>query len=309
MALAIPGTPIPEKPSTIKPHHRGGNGPQIPTSGPWTAQQQLKFTGTIIDKYEPSQQFSFYVLAGPGGPNPTGGWGQINTIDRPRNRGFTYAASYMPRSMDVPVRFLATPYANGGWSPAQVEQNIAILEWMSGFGVLYQDQVGAKGTPPVVQISSFKAGSNSATPLVPQNFQSNLAGGLRWVISNLQYDTSPIRDSDGYRTFQDITVSVIEYVAAPGAPTSPRQRQQGRGTTNAFVTVTTTAGKDTIAKVCISLGITAASDWATVIQFNLARLKVKSANQQLKVGTKIQVPSSLELTNAGNAAQSSNLLS
>jgi hypothetical protein len=307
MALPRPGTPIPEKPSTVKPHH-GTKLPQVPTSGPWTAQQQLKFTGTVIDKYEPSQQLAFYVLAGPGGPNPTGGWGQINTIDRPRSRGYTYSAGYQPRSMDVPVRFLATNYAQGGWTPAQVETNIEKLEWMAGFGVLYQDQVGAKGTPPVVQISSFKAGSSSATPLVPKNFQSNLAGGLRWVISNLQYDPNPIRDSDGYRTQQDMTVSVIEYVAVPGAPTSPRQRQAGRGSNSAFVTVTTTQARDTIAKVCQSLGITSASDWTTVVQFNLKRLKVRSYNKQLKVGTKVQVPASLELTNAGNAAQSSGLL-
>lgn len=289
---------------------RRKSGPQIPTSGPWTAQQQLKFTGTIIDKFEPSQQpLAFYVLAGPGGPNPTGGWGQINTIDRPRNRGYTYAAGYTPRSMDVPIRFLATPYAQGGWSPAQVETNIEKLEWMAGFGVLYQDQVGAKGTPPVVQISSFKAGSSVSTPLVPRNYQSNQAGGLRWVISNLQYDTSPIRDPDGYRTFQDITVSVIEYVAAPGAPTSPQQRQAGRGSNSSFVTVTTTAGRDTIAKVCQSLGITSASDWSVVVQFNLSRLKVRSYHKQLKAGTKVQVPASLELSGAGNAAQSSSLLS
>jgi hypothetical protein len=309
MALARPGTPIPEKPTTVKPHHPP-KGPTLPTSGPWTAQQQLKFTGTIIDRFEPSQQFAFYVLAGPGGPVPTGGWGQVNTIDRPRSRGYTYTAGYQPRSMDVPVRFMATSYAQGGWTPAQVEENIEKLEWMSGFGYLYQDGVGAKGTQPVVQISSFPAGSSVATPLVPRNYQSNAAGGLRWLISNLQPDNSTlIRNSDGYRTFQDLTVSVIEYVAAPGAPTSPRQRQAGRGgNSGAFTTVTTTAGKDTIQKVCQGLGINAAADWMTVVQFNQTRLKVRSYSKQLSPGTQIQVPNSLELTGAGNAAQSANAL-
>lgn len=271
----------------------------------WSARQVLKFTGILNDPDEPNHTFSFHVLAGVGAPTPTGGWTQVNTIDRPRNKGYTMAAGYPPASMDVPIRFDATTNwgifgsgpggGQGPWTPQQIEHNIQVLEWMAGRGKLYQNGTHpARGNPPIVQISSFPAGTTSAASnLIPPNFHSNGTHDLRWMISNLQYDTNPIRGSFGDRTQQDVTVSVIENVAVPGAPKSPRQRQRSRSNTQGFVTFTTTQAHPTIASICLAHGIIKTADWTTVVKFNQSRLKVRSYNHHFNPGVKIQVPKNL----------------
>jgi hypothetical protein len=262
---------------------------------PWTPQQQYKFTGTLNDAGEPHQKLSFYVLAGVGAPTPTGGWAKINTIDRARRKGFTMPIGYDPAAMDVPVRFEATvDYGAFGWTPAQLEHDIQVLEWMAGRGKLYANGTHpAQGDPPIVQVSSFQADSQSSTNLIPPNFHSDGANDLRWLISNLQYDSGAIRGPLGDRHRQDITVSLVEYVAVPGAPTSPKQRQQGRGNVTGFKTYTTNAAVNTIAMLCLQHGIDKTSLWQQVVTFNQKRLKVRSYNQALKPGTKVHIPSAV----------------
>ena len=271
---------------------------------PGSPRQQYKFTGTLNDPDEPHQQLSFYVMAGVGGATPTGGWAQITTIDRPRRLGFTMPTGFAPYSMDIPVRFDATvQYSTGGFSEKQLEINIQMLEWMAGRGKLYANGTHpARGNPPIVQVASYPAGSDTATNLIPPNFHSEGANDIRWMISNLQYDPSPIRGYLGDRRQQDVTVSVTQYVAVPGAPSSPRVRQQGRAGTGANTTYTTTSAVDTIQKICVRHGITRAQDWTTVVAFNQSTLKVRSYTKSLKPGTKVLVPASVFPVYGGAAA-------
>lgn len=275
---------------------------------PWSPQQQYQFTGILNDPDESKQQLGFFVLAGASGAVPTGGWTQISIINRPRRKSFTMPTGYDALSMDVPIRFESTvsygpfvpgtPQVPGGqgpyWTPAQLEQSIQVLEWMAGRGKLYANGTHpAQGDPPIVQVGSYAAGSQVSTNLIPPNFHSDQADDLRWLVSNLQYDTSPIRGPDGDRTQQDVTVSLTEYVAVPGAPTSPRQRQQGRGNVSGFKSYKSTSAHNTIAKICIAHGLNKASAWRHVVAFNQSRLHVRGYNVPLKLNTTVQIPKSV----------------
>ena len=259
---------------------------------PWTPQQTLQWLGTLNDPSEPVRQRTFTTLAGPGGPVPTGGWAQISNIARPRRISFTEVTGYDPLAMDVPIRFdMTVPYAG---LPDDAEAQIQVLEWMAGRGKLYTKASGdhpAQGDPPIIQVTSYDQG-NQPTNLIPPNFQSDGAQDVRWLISNLSYDTNPIRDSTGSRIFQDVTVSLTQYVAAPGAPTSVSERQQQRGNPK-VITVVSKQGMDTIMKMCQANGYKQESQWNIVVWDNLATLKVRSYTQKLKYGTKVQIPANV----------------
>lgn len=272
---------------------------------PWTPQQIYQWNGVLNDPDEPHQKLAFTCLAGIGAPTVTGGWPKINKLDRMRRKGYTMPMGFDPAEMDVPVRFEATvdygsgtansrmPGGPGPWSPTQIEKSIQVLEWMGGRGKLYNNGTHpAQGDPPIVQVSSFKS-DGTATNLIPPNYHSDAPNDIRWMVSNIQYGSDAIRGSGGDRHRQDATVSLIEYVAVPGAPTSPRTRQQGRGTSTGFKTHKSTASQNTIAKVCQAQGIKHSSDWTTVVNFNQARLHVRSYNATLTPGTSVQIPNSV----------------
>lgn len=261
---------------------------------PWSPQQTYTWTGFLNDPDEPHQTLSFTCLAGVGAPVPTGGGAKINTLDRMRRKGYTMPVGYDPAAMDVPIRFEATVnYGRFGWTPRQITRNIQILEWMRGRGKLYANGTHpAQGDPPIVQVSSFRA-DGMVSNLIPPDYHSDGAHDLRWLISNVSYGTDSITGRLGDRLRQDAIVSLIEYVAVPGAPTSPHQRQKGRGRFTGFKTYRTTSAHDTIAKLCLFHGINKASSWTSVVQFNHKRLHVRSYNQHLRSGTKVEIPNNL----------------
>lgn len=264
---------------------------------PWTPQQTYTWTGTLNDPDEPHQTLGFTCLAGTAAPTPTAGGAKIRTLDRMRRKGYTMPTGYDPAAMDVPIRFEATVnYGRWGWTPAQIERNIQILEWMWGFGKLYAHGTHpSQGDPPIVQVASFQSNGQS-TNLIPPNFHSDGAHDLRWLIANVQYasdSTGCIRGPLGDRRRQDATVSLIEYVAAPGAPTSPAKRQKARGGSSGFRSYSSTSAQDTIAKLCLFHGINSASNWRAVVEFNQARLHIRSYNAHLQRGTKVHIPNSV----------------
>jgi hypothetical protein len=261
---------------------------------PWTPQQVLQFDGQLDNSTEPHQQESFRVLAGTSAPVPTDGWANIIGIDRARRKQFTYATGYNAASMDVPIRFDATiSYAPYGWTPKEIVKNIQKLNWMAGRGKLYANGTHpSQGDPPIVQVSSFNG--KDVTNLIPPDFQSDSASDLRWLISGLAFDSNPIIGHDGDAHQWDVVVSLIEYVAVPGAPSSPRERQVSRGTGVQIRTITSTAAKNTIAKICSENGLTTSAGWANVLLYNSTRLKIRSWNQVLRAGTVIEIPSGLK---------------
>jgi hypothetical protein len=259
---------------------------------PWSAAQVFQWDGRLINSNEPHQHMTFKVMAGKSAPIPTGGGANITGIDRARRKQFTYATGYNAASMDVPICFDATvSYGLYGWTPAELVLNIQKLNWMWGRGKLYANGTHpAQGDPPIVQVSS--GDGKTSTNLIPPDYQSDSASDLRWLISNIAWDTNPIIGPGGDVRQWYATVSLIEYVAVPGAPASPRNRQILRGNGAEVRTITTTAAKDTIAKICFASGLTNSTDWALVLVFN-TRLKIRSWNARLKPGTLIQIPAGL----------------
>jgi hypothetical protein len=257
-----------------------------------TRQQQYQLVGVLTDVGEPHQTFPpIIVPAGKGAPTLTDGWAQIQMINRARHVAFTLATGYNPIAMDIPMRFDATIT---GLTAAQVERDNQVLLWLAGRGKLYANgSHPGQGTPPIVQITSFDS-HGRATNLIPADFHSDAPNDLRWLISRLQYDPNPMRNAQGDRIRQDVVVSVVEYVAAPGAPASPRQRQKARATASEFKTFLTTTAASTVQTVCLDHGITSAKNMQAVLAHNQqVGLRVRSILQLLPVGTRIQVPATL----------------
>lgn len=257
----------------------------------WTAAQTYTFTGQLATG---TQTQTFQALAG-APPTITGGFTKINTLDRPRRKGFTMPVGWDPISIDVPIRFeYRTNYGQYGLygSANQLEIAIQKLEWMAGRGQLYDSGTPTTGDPPTVWVGSYLADGKTVTDLIPRNLHDSTGQhpSLTFLVAGLQYDPNPIRGPEGSRLRQDVTVSLIEQVTVPGTVQTTRQRQQGRNTNQNFTTHTTTAARNTIQKVCQHIGITSPAAWAQVVAFNADRLHVRSYHQDLKPGTTIQIP-------------------
>jgi len=196
---------------------RNGPGASAPSFDPSTPAQSYQFVAAIGVPLlsDPGQAFttqrSFTVLAGEGAPTITSGWAKWGIIDRPRREGMTVLQGYDPIIMDVPVRFDDVVHQAG----ADLERDIQILHWMAGRGKLYGSgsiRIGAAGAgdSPLVRVfSSDGAGNQSA--LIPPDVHD-----LRWVISGLAFDPNPLRGPHGHRIRQDATITLTQYVGAPG---------------------------------------------------------------------------------------------
>ena len=273
---------------------------------PFTPQQTYVFAGRQTD----GQGYTFRVLAGFGGPKVTQGWPKVNVVDRPLRLGFTIPAGYDPFAVDIPVQFEALTDRSTGRAAvsADLEYDIQKLEWMAGRGRLYAAKNGrtaagpAAGSPPIVSVASLDAHGNQ-TDLIPRNLHK-----LDWVVTNIQYDnTIPltsgqmpasggmIRDRDGHRVRQAATVSLLQYIAAPGATNSAAARQQARGNAGGYKTFYATRALDTIYKIVmfVSAGSAQYTDVVKTLDFNRDRLKVRSYSQHLKPGTAVRIPTSV----------------
>jgi hypothetical protein len=276
-----------------------------PSPPPWTPQQTLQWNGVLDDLDEPNQSFMFICLAGPGRVNPTAGLGaNISVIPKPRRLGFTMPTGFDPMAMDVPIRFdnqiayrnWPAPGARNGKRWAQtIDDQIEVLEWMAGRGSLYANGTHpAQGDPPQVQVGSFD-GMGNLTNLIPRNWQSTRPKDIKWLVTNISYDNTTARtDRYGNTIFLDATVSLIQYIGVLGAPTAVSQRQKARGNVQSYVVVTASGSVDTIMKLCQNRGLKKASDWQTVITFNLGLGgKIRSYTQKLSPGTSVLIPTSL----------------
>lgn len=261
---------------------------------PWLLSQLINFVGVLRN---PSTgqvaSNSFQVLAGADtAPTWTGGWPKIAIIDRARRLGYTNVTGYDPVTMDVPIQFEAMVDSQPGANGAQVEINIQKLEWMAGRGRDYattRPRVGsaAVGNPPIVTVASFNA-RKQQTSMIPPNLQN-----LSWLISGINYDTSPVRNTNGDRVRQAATVTLTQYVPLPSAHTSKTKTPDGFKT---YLTGQDGNG-DTVKSVCARrLNTTATQKVAEVLKFCRQRNKrfpTTSASQHLPAGTKVFVPDRL----------------
>lgn len=196
---------------TPKKHAKYNPGP------PWSSGMTYYFVGTNTST---GDSRAFTVLAGAGGPNPSAGFAKIQINDRPRRVGFTMPVGWDPLQLDIPIQFEGM---NSNWSLAGsggIEGDIQILEWMSGRGKIagYDAKLGAPtyGDPPTVRVSSLDS-KGQPTNLIAPNYH-----GMSWYVSNLAYDTSPIRNRNGDRIRQLVTVSLTQKISLPTTTSKPK---------------------------------------------------------------------------------------
>ena len=210
----------------------------------------------------------FDVLCGKDPPTITDGYGKWSTLDRPLQRGLTIFQGYDPAQMTVSMIFGS--FTAGGWQQDDttgiaVEADIGVLEWMGGSNF----QIGP---PPVVYVFSYLAGGGPAqTDLIPPQY-----AGIPWVVASGGLTWGQAwRNPNGYRIYQEATVTLINYLnlnAPPVADTSAKGSY-----------FKTRKGRDT------ALLIAAAALSPTVDQQSLARSILSVAQNNPIKGTTVKM--------------------
>jgi hypothetical protein len=272
-----------------------------------TSAQHIQFSGSLTNGQTNSTVPPFAVLAQDNlAPTVTDGFAIWNIVSRPQRVAFTVLSGYNPVVMTVPIMFDALsddPLTS--WSApteasraAGVERAIQQLEWMAGRGKLYASDgnVGApaQGDSPIVSVSSTN-GAGVETNLIPPNCRD-----LEWVITGLDYDTSPLRNANADRVRQLVTVTVTQHVGAPGTSfDSPAVRAKGRAAATGYTYYTITAKDNTIRKIMTFRAKNPALSAArTVLSLNKTQLHFSRSvdadlTKVLHLGDKIKVPNNL----------------
>jgi hypothetical protein len=257
--------------------------------------QQIQFVGTLSDGAGWDTR-SFSVLAGEGGPTVTGGFAKWNVIDRPQRVGMTVLGGYDPISIDIPVRFDNVVQTSDQVRP--IEDMISDLEWMGGRGPTFK-RVGApgQGDSPLIQIFTVDNRGNQ-TLLIPAQYQTP---DLYWVIKDIQYDASPLRNEAGHRLRQDVTISLLQHVGSPFSTSydSSTVRARGRAGQTGFREFAVTRQHNTIRKIAtFDAHNTSHAAAVEILDANRDRLHLsRSVDEDLlthhALGTKIRVPAKL----------------
>lgn len=254
--------------------------------------QFIQFTGSLTDG-DTWDRRDFVVLAGEGAPTVTGGFAKWNVISRPQRVGMTVLDGYDPITMVVPIRF---DNVVRGRSHRPIEDMVGDLEWMAGRG-LHFGNVGhaAQGDSPLVQVFTTDS-HGKPTPLIPAPYQTP---NLYWVIADLAFDSSPLRNRDGHRIRQDVTVTLLEHVSGPGTSfDSPAVRAAGRAADAGTTSFSVTAENNTIRKIMIRRAHNPDHAAAVAVvdlnrknkKLRLSRSVDQDLTKHLPLGTKIKVP-------------------
>lgn len=173
-------------------------------SGHAHGKQKIKVPGELADGNY------FNVLAGDQPPRITDGYAKIGTVDRPEQTGLTTFEGYNPITMEVPIRFEGFHDGEG----MDIERDIALLERMAGRGNF---PGAATGPPPIIRVTTTDGSPRGKTvPLIPASYQQtreNTQGPL-WLISGIDWDPDPIRNSAGNRIRQLATVTLQQRTRA-----------------------------------------------------------------------------------------------
>jgi hypothetical protein len=148
----------------------------------------------------------FTTLAQTGQFTVTSGYSKINVVDVPQRLGITVFAGFDPL-----VATLGLIFDNfGNTSTTQVEDDINVLEWMTGQGHSVAGQepkaktsgilpaVDAERKPPGIEVDGSPAG------IIPSAYRE-----IIWIITGLAWEES-IRDSQGNRQRQKVTVTLTQ---------------------------------------------------------------------------------------------------
>ncbi len=268
---------------------RGGieAGTKVPAATPVTPKRREYEPWSSLQTYlfQSTGGTSFTVLAGVGAPTITGGFANISNIGRPRRKGYTQATGYDPITMDVPVRFEASVTLGvpvGSYLPADVEDDIMLLEGMAGRGKRVSTNGlfhAALGDPPRVQVYA----NTQAYPsnLIPPNVH-----GLLWYIVDLTYDPNPLRSRAGNRKQQDVVVHLSEVVNPP-TRSGPKLVP--------YVLYRSTLSLDTVQRVVAHFTRhRSATAYRRVLAYSREHgARYKSYTQRLKPGTAVYIPRDL----------------
>lgn len=225
-------------------------------------------------------------------PTITGGWPNITSVTRPRSEDYVVLTDYPPLTMDVSLRF-------DGWlSPPvnpDVEHDMQKLTWMWGRGTLGPGQPGV-GNPPILKLGAFNGGQTQ-TPLIPPDVQD-----LEWVITNVQYDTAPLRFNAAQlaarglslpvasRARQDVVISLMRWQPAPGFQVQKAKAPDG------VVYLKSTQKANCVRSMCqICYDRHQTSDYRTVMNLSAnAHLNLRNPGQILPVQTRVAFPATFK---------------
>lgn len=201
--------------------------------------------------------FSAVILLGPEAPKITAGNGGWSVIGRPRDVGMTVWDGVEPYQLSLSLML-------DGWAARQSQE--ATIRGLAR--VARGDRESAPGT---VRIEGI--------PL-PARY---------WVIEGIDYGDPILRQRDGERYRQPITLTLRQYVP----PQFIRRRKSPTQSSTKTVIVRAQQG-DTPAKIAKRRRL---KSWKVIRDLN--RKVVKKANQKLKQGTKIRVPATKHAARVG----------
>jgi hypothetical protein len=157
-------------------------------------------------------QQNFDVLCGKNPPTIIDGYARWTTDDRYLQRGLTIFEGYNPTRMKCEIIFGAWSSA-GGWNTSDaageaLKTDIDALEWMAGGNFQF-------GPSPVVYVYSH-SNQGGDTDLIPSWY-----AGRPWIINGAEDGLSwgnAIRNPNGYRIWQEATVTLTNYLNLTKAP-------------------------------------------------------------------------------------------
>lgn len=171
-----------------------------------------------------SKRLTLEVPMGDGSPTVIDGYGGWEVVSRPFRTGLTVWKGFSPIVMTVPLLF--ENFDEG----TSLEDDIELLELMAGRG----RNGGPLRPPPVLRLHSGSVYTTRDSGLIPANYRTLTDDSIVWVINDIEWDGSPIRNSVGNRIRQACTVTLMQFVGPealdfPDARTAPaRARVVGR---------------------------------------------------------------------------------
>jgi hypothetical protein len=238
---------------------------------------------------------NFQALCGPQPPVITSTPVDITVVNRPRSVGYTVPTGYDPFTMDVQIRFENWINYKTPINP-DVEGDISRLLWMAGRGKLGPNPtMNGNGNPPIVKVRCFDP-KGTDLPMIGPDLT-----GLEWVISNIQWDPTPLRlDSQtiaarkltvppGTRGRQDATVTLMQWIPAPGDATVAAKPANGN-----FSQFSTAQYWNVRLMTNYWTGQNTQADYKTVMQLPANQsLKLRDPGQRLPPHTKVFFPNAL----------------
>jgi hypothetical protein len=153
--------------------------------GIWQVTAYVLKNGKIVYRYNDGDP-KLESHLGDGPAVVTDGYGGWQQTERPRRKPLTQWAGGKVFTMSVPV------VISGWFHDSSVESRIRRLEQMARVD-------GGDTEPPPVAVTLPGDSPRDAESFV-------------WVIDNIEWGASRRRDSDGHRTYQEATLSMIEFV-------------------------------------------------------------------------------------------------